>query len=147
MTQPLLPPPPEQQVLTGALPEREPPAEEMPDRQLLQEPPARPATRLRQPVKFGRRRAAAAAAGQDVPLPPRGAGYTVLSYLISGIIAYGGIGWLVSRAVHEPAIFPVGMLVGLALSLGLVIYRYGRSSSTPNDHVPGTSREELTGDR
>jgi len=127
VTQPLLPPPPEQQVLTGALPEREPPAEEMPDRQLLQEPPARPATRLRQPVKFGRRRAAAAAAGQDVPLPPRGAGYTVLSYLIAGIVVYGGIGWLVGRAVHSAALFPIGMLTGLVLSVGLVIHRYGRS--------------------
>ena len=127
MTQPLLPPPPEQQVLTGAPPEREPPAGEMPDRQLLQEPPARPATRLRRPVEFGGRRAAAAAAGQDFPLPPRGAGYTVLSYLIAGIVVYGGIGWLVGRAVHWAALFPIGMLIGLVLSIGLVIHRYGRS--------------------
>ena len=127
MTQPLLPPPPEQQVRTGAPPEREPPAEEMPDQQLLQEPPARPATRLRRPVKFGGRRAAAAAAGQDFPLPPRGAGYTVLSYLIAGIVVYGGIGWLVGRAVHSAALFPIGMLTGLVLSIGLVIHRYGRS--------------------
>lgn len=149
MTQPFLPEPPERQVLTGAPPERGLPAEERPDRQLLHEPPARPATGLRRPAKFGGRRAAAAAVAvaQDCPLPSRGAGYTVLSYLIAGIIAYGGIGWLVSRAVHEAAIFPVGMLVGLAISLGLVIYRYGRSSSTPNEHVQGTSREELTGDR
>jgi hypothetical protein len=127
MTQPLLPPPPEQQVLTGALPRREPPAEEMPDRQLLQEPQARPATRRRRPVTFGGRRAAAAAAGQDFPLPPRGAGYTVLSYLIAGIVVYGGIGWLVGRAVHSAALFPIGMLIGLVLSIGLVIHRYGRS--------------------
>jgi F0F1-type ATP synthase assembly protein I len=127
MTQPLLPPPPEQQVLTGALPRREPPAEEMPDRQLLQEPQARPATRLRRPDTFGERGAAAAAAGQDFPLPPRGAGYTVLSYLIAGIVVYGGIGWLVGRAVHSAALFPIGMLIGLMLSIGLVIHRYGRS--------------------
>jgi ATP synthase protein I len=127
MTQPFLPPSPAQQVLTGALPEREPPAGEMPDQQLLQEPPARPATRLRRPVKFGGRRAAAVPAGQDFPLPPRGAGYTVLSYLIAGIVVYGGIGWLVGRAVHSAALFPIGMLTGLVLSIGLVIHRYGRS--------------------
>ena len=136
MTQRFLPEPPEQQDL----------AQEPPERQLLKEPPERPATGPRRPAKFRGPRAAAAA-GPDFPLPPRGAGYTVLSYLIAGIIAYGGIGWLVSRAVHEAVIFPVGMLVGLALSLGLVIYRYGRSSSTLNDHVQGTSREEMTGDR
>ncbi|MGO9780669.1 MAG: hypothetical protein ACLPKE_09590 [Streptosporangiaceae bacterium] len=127
MTQPLLPEPPERQVLTGAPPRREPTAGELPDRQLLQEPPARPATRLRRPVDFGGRRAAAAAAGQDFPLPPRGAGYTVLSYLIAGIVVYGGIGWLVGRAVHSAALFPIGMLIGLVLSIGLVIHRYGRS--------------------
>lgn len=135
MTQPL-PEPRERELL----------AAEPPDRQLLQDPPERPATRLREPVRFGRRRPAATA-GQDFPLPSRGAGYTVLSYLIAGIIAYGGIGWLVGRAVHEAVIFPVGMLVGLAISLGLVIYRYGRSSSTSNHHVQGSSREEMTGDR
>jgi ATP synthase protein I len=127
MTQPFLPPPPAEQVLTGAPPGREPPAEEMPDRQLLKEPPARPVTRLRPPVRSGGRRAAAAAAAQDFPLPPRGAGYTVLSYLIAGIVVYGGIGWLVGRAVHSAALFPIGMLTGLVLSIGLVIHRYGRS--------------------
>lgn len=127
MTQPILPERPAQQVLTGALHEREPPAGELPDRQLLQEPPARPATRLRRPVEFGGRRAAAAAVAQDFPLPPRGAGYTVLSYLIAGIVVYGGIGWLVGRAVHSAALFPIGMLIGLVLSIGLVIHRYGRS--------------------
>jgi ATP synthase protein I len=63
----------------------------------------------------------------EFPLPPRGAGYTVLSYLVAGMVAYGGIGWLVGRAVHSMILFPVGMLVGLALSIGLVIHRYGRS--------------------
>ena len=127
MTQPRLPAPPERQVLPGVPPERESPPEEMPDRLLLQEPPEHPATRLRRPVDFGGRRAAAAAAGQDFPLPPRGAGYTVLSYLIAGIVVYGGIGWLVGRAVHSAALFPMGMLIGLVLSIGLVIHRYGRS--------------------
>ena len=130
------------------------------ERALLPEPPERPVTGMRRVPTFRGRRPASGVAGQNpdtwaakyeagqaAPLPARGAGWTMLSYLIAGMIAYGGIGWLVSRAVHEAAIFPVGMLVGLALSLGLVIYRYGRSSSTPNDHIPGTSRGELTGDR
>ena len=63
------------------------------------------------------------------------------------MIAYGAIGWLISRAVHETAIFPVGMLFGLGVSIGLVIYRYGRSSSTMNEHAKETLREESAGDR
>ena len=85
--------------------------------------------------------------GQTSPLPSRGSGWTIISYLIAGMLAYGGIGWLVSRAVHTAVIFPVGMLFGLGISLGLVIYRYGRSSSTQNEHAKETAREEPAGDR
>jgi ATP synthase protein I len=57
-------------------------------------------------------------------------GWTVFSYLISGMIAYGAIGWLIGRAVHTELLFPIGMIVGLAISVGYVIYRYGRQTST-----------------
>jgi ATP synthase protein I len=131
------------------------------ERALLPEPPERPVTGMRRVPAFrGRRPAASGDAGQDLdtwagkyasgqaaPLPSRGAGWTMLSYLIAGMIAYGGIGWLVGRAVHQTVIFPVGMLFGLGISLGLVIYRYGRSSSTQNEHAKETLREEPAGDR
>ena len=126
-------------------------------RVLLPEPPERPVSGMRQVPPFRSRRpvgdrcagesADKDADGQTSPLPSRGSGWTVISYLIAGIIAYGGIGWLVSRAVHSPVIFPVGMLFGLGVSLGLVIYRYGRSSSTQNQHAQETLREESAGDR
>ena len=58
-----------------------------------------------------------------------GVGWTVFSYLIGGMVAYGGIGWLVGRAVHAAWPFPVGMLVGLGISLGYIIYRYGRQGA------------------
>ena len=54
-------------------------------------------------------------------------GWNVFSYLIAGMAAYGGIGWLVGRAVHISLLFPIGMIVGLAISVGYVIYRYGRA--------------------
>jgi F0F1-type ATP synthase assembly protein I len=56
---------------------------------------------------------------------PKGAAYTILSYLIAGILAYGGLGWLIGRFTHISMLFPIGMLVGLAISIGWVIYRYG----------------------
>ena len=151
MPQPL---PPEQREQPGRREqpgqrEREAPLEEPPGRPLLQEPPERPVTGVRRaPVFRGRRSAGGTGAdGQASPLPSRGAGWTILSYLIAGMIAYGAIGWLISRAVHETAIFPVGMLFGLGVSIGLVIYRYGRSSSTLNEHAKETLREERAGDR
>jgi len=56
-------------------------------------------------------------------------GWTVFSYLIGGMVAYGAIGWLIGKAVHVSILFPLGMLIGLAISLGFVIYRYGRQGS------------------
>ena len=57
-------------------------------------------------------------------------GWTVFSYLLSGMAAYGAIGWLIGRAVHVPVLLPVGMLVGLAISIGFIIYRYGVQAAT-----------------
>jgi hypothetical protein len=54
-------------------------------------------------------------------------GLTVFSYLIAGMLAYGGLGWLVAHWTGISLIFPLGMLFGLGLAIGLVIYRYGRS--------------------
>ena len=55
------------------------------------------------------------------------AGWTIFSYLIAGMVFYGGLGWLIGYWTGHPVIFPLGMLAGLALSIGLVIHRYGRS--------------------
>jgi ATP synthase protein I len=56
-------------------------------------------------------------------------GWTVFGYLVAGMLAYGFIGWLIGRAVHVPLLFPVGMLVGLAISIGYIIYRYGKQGA------------------
>jgi len=58
-----------------------------------------------------------------------GIGWTVFSYMIAGMIAYGAIGWLIGRVVHVSLLFPIGMLAGIAISTGYVIYHYGRPGS------------------
>ena len=115
MAQPLRPEPPR--------PPEAPDRTVSADRQLLQDPPERKITGPR--ARPGLRRPPAA---DDTPLPTRGAGMTIFSYLIAGIVAYGAIGWLIGRPTHLPILAPVGMLVGLGISLSLVIYRYGRST-------------------
>ena len=72
------------------------------------------------PAEISRRTAAAQGRAEGLNV-----GWTVFSYLLSGMAAYGVIGWLIGRAVHVPLLFPVGMLVGLAISIGFIIYRYG----------------------
>ena len=84
-------------------------------------------------------------------------GWTVFSYLLAGMAAYGAIGWLIGRAVHVSLLFPIGMLVGLAISIGFIIYRDGRGglggTASPQDRgghrggCPPGGEREMTGDR
>jgi|HubBroStandDraft_5_1064220.scaffolds.fasta_scaffold646593_2 ATP synthase protein I len=53
-------------------------------------------------------------------------GWTMASYMISGLIAYGLIGWLLASLTHVQILLPVGMLFGIAVSTGYVIYKHGR---------------------
>ena len=75
-------------------------------------------------------------------------GWTVVSYLLSGMAAYGLIGWLIGRAVGVSMLFPMGMLVGLAISLGFVIWRYGRPADLgqrENNSSAGEDNDTKTG--
>jgi ATP synthase protein I len=54
-------------------------------------------------------------------------GYTYLSYLIGGMVLYGGLGWLIGRWTDLAVLFPIGMLTGLALAVALIIFRVTRS--------------------
>ena len=46
--------------------------------------------------------------------------------MIGGMALYGGVGWLIGRWTGIAALFPVGMLVGLALAIALIIFRFAR---------------------
>jgi ATP synthase protein I len=56
----------------------------------------------------------------------RDTGSEVVSYLIAGLLAYGGIGWIVAHFTHIELFIPIGMVVGVVLSLGWVVHKYGR---------------------
>jgi F0F1-type ATP synthase assembly protein I len=82
-------------------------------------------------TEFSRRAAAAEGRAEGLNV-----GWTVFSYLLSGMAAYGFIGWLIGRAVHVPVLFPVGMLIGMGISIGFIIYRYGRQGGLGGRAVP-----------
>jgi ATP synthase protein I len=70
--------------------------------------------------------------GLGAPPDPRheSPGWTVFSYLLSGMILYGALGWILGRwVVHSTLLFPIGMVVGLALAVVLVILRFGRTGA------------------
>ncbi|HBX81547.1 MAG TPA: hypothetical protein DEG88_14935 [Propionibacteriaceae bacterium] len=50
----------------------------------------------------------------------------IISYLVSGLVLYGGIGWALDWWFKTSFWLPTGLLVGVALGMYLVIKRFGR---------------------
>jgi ATP synthase protein I len=54
-------------------------------------------------------------------------GWQILSYMFGGMILYGGIGWLISHFTGIAILFPIGMILGVGLSVAMIIFRFTRS--------------------
>jgi ATP synthase protein I len=66
------------------------------------------------------------------PAPEPGAhherdGWRVFSYMIGGMVFYGGVGWLVGHWTGISILFPLGMILGIVLSVLMIIFRFTRS--------------------
>jgi ATP synthase protein I len=56
-----------------------------------------------------------------------GAAWGVIATLLSGILVWGGVGYLVDRWVGFRWLFlPIGMVIGVSTSIYVVYVRYGR---------------------
>lgn len=53
-------------------------------------------------------------------------GLRVLSYLISGVALYGGLGWLGDHLLGTAFLLPVGILLGAGLGIFVIIRRFGQ---------------------
>ena len=53
-------------------------------------------------------------------------GMVALSYILAGLILYGGLGWLGDHYLNTEWLLPVGLIAGLASSTYVIIKRYGR---------------------
>lgn len=69
-------------------------------------------------------------AGSAPEQPPRPAddGWRVFSSMIAGMVFYGGLGWLIGHWTGISILFPLGMILGIVLSVLLVVFRYTRSN-------------------
>lgn len=59
-------------------------------------------------------------------LQGEGQAWSIVSYILSGLLFWGGAGWLLDRWLGTSFLLLVGMLVGASASLYLVWLRYGR---------------------
>jgi ATP synthase protein I len=70
-------------------------------------------------------------AGEQAPrtssAQPENAGWSIFSYLIAGMVAYGLVGWLVATLTHIRLLLPLGALAGLVVGIAGIVYKYGRS--------------------
>ena len=57
-----------------------------------------------------------------------GDGWRVLSYLIGGILVYGGIGFGLDRWLGTWFFLPVGIVLGAGLTIWLLNFRYRQQS-------------------
>lgn len=55
-----------------------------------------------------------------------GAFWSIFSYLLSGLIVWGGIGALVAHFFNFRAALPIGLLVGISASFYLIWIRFIR---------------------
>src|SRR6476661_1248587 len=62
-------------------------------------------------------------------------GWAVLSTLISGFVVFGGIGWLLDRWWDTHLMVPIGLIVGMALSIYAVVMQFGRPDAAGSDAV------------
>jgi F0F1-type ATP synthase assembly protein I len=53
--------------------------------------------------------------------------WSIIGTLVAGVLAWGGIGWLLDRWLGTRFLVAVGVLVGMAGAFYLIIKRYGAS--------------------
>ena len=54
-------------------------------------------------------------------------GYRILSIMIAGLLAYGGLGWLLDRWLGTAWFMPMGLILGVGLGVYYVVVKFGRS--------------------
>jgi F0F1-type ATP synthase assembly protein I len=74
-------------------------------------------------------------------------GVMVLSYLIGGVLVYGGLGWLGDHYLHTRFLTPVGIILGAVLACYTIIKRFGGVDGGPlgspvKPHEPDTDADD-----
>ena len=71
-------------------------------------------------------------------------GWAVTGTLISGMAVWGGAGWLLDQWLDIEVFFPVGIILGMAVAIYLVVVKYGAvdppAGQRKNSTTPGGRR-------
>jgi F0F1-type ATP synthase assembly protein I len=55
-----------------------------------------------------------------------GVGWAVVGTLLAGIVVWGGAGWLLDRWLGTSFLVAIGVILGTAASVYLVVVKYGK---------------------
>jgi F0F1-type ATP synthase assembly protein I len=66
-------------------------------------------------------------------------GYAVIGTLISGMAVWGGVGWLLDQWWDMRVFFPVGIILGMAVAIYLVVARFAPMPPLPGDRRTGNN--------
>lgn len=65
-------------------------------------------------------------------------GWAVIGTMLSGMAVWGGAGWLLDRWLDTKVFVPVGILLGVAVAIYMVVVKYG--AVPPPSGGQGTGR-------
>jgi F0F1-type ATP synthase assembly protein I len=65
-------------------------------------------------------------------------GWSIIGTMISGMAVWGGAGWLIDRWLDTRAFLPIGIILGMAAAIYIVVARYG--AAPPPSGGPGTRK-------
>ena len=69
-------------------------------------------------------------------------GMQVLSYLIAGVLLYGGLGWLGDHYLGTGFLLPVGIVLGAGFGIYLVVKRFGAEAQGTGARPRGTRTQQ-----
>ncbi len=72
-------------------------------------------------------------------------GMRVLSYLISGVLVYGLLGWLGDHYFGTEFLLPIGILLGAGFGIYVVIRRFGRVDDATIAELSALRRKQAAG--
>ena len=80
------------------------------------------------------------------PSPGADEGWAVLGSLISGLILFGGLGWVLDHWWDMRVMAPVGAVLGMALGIYAVVMRHGHRVGTDEVSADLTSSAQASAD-
>ena len=66
-------------------------------------------------------------------------GWAVIGTMLSGMAVWGGAGWLLDRWLDIKVLLPVGIIFGMAVSIYMVVVKYGGAPENPTGQRTGTT--------